>query len=584
MAQKPAQPARRAWKWSVRLTALILAAVIVTVFVLNESVDVVVSTRGYSGDAAAVVRDGTVSLGRGDAALNTLIGSTEFFKKDALGRARDILSARIGPKESFDVCYNFASIHIAQGEYAEALPYIDACIRSGKEMGADERAALWLKKGSLLVLTAANDAALSALETALSISPTAVGAHYVMMQIYVERGDLARAIDSMKAYRRSVDDDETRTVLGDLLAADGRYSEAEGIYTLLVDGGQAGGHAQFMRGVCRLQSAALDTADADFSACVEAGTELAMSLYYRGVIRLKGERYAAAEADFSAAIDQNREGAAFMELKYNRGVSRMAQGNYPDAAADFRASYESGEAVKDSLFYGGMCELQIGGNARAAALFDACLENGWALESIAYYRGMAHLNLGHADQAAADFAVSLDAGLFAGESAYYAGLSHMALGQYAEAAERFAQSCARAPQDADVPLADCLYNRGLCLIEIGDSALAEEVLLDAVAAGKPSAQAAYPLGVARYRQGAHLAAISAFDESIAADLNAFDSRINRGLCHMALEQYDEAIEDFTACLEMDARSDIARYYRGLCHRALGRLDLAEADLMAAVGD
>lgn len=584
MAKKTNRLARSLWKWPVRLTAVVLAAVLLYVFVIYESFPVTISPGAYEGNATSIVQDNTLDFKNSNIALNTLIGNTEFMHKSAFGRAMDILSMRLGSSESFDVLYKSAAVKIAKGEYGEALPFIDACINSGGATDDETRAALWLKKGCLLSLMNAGDAALTALKKALDFSPKAVDAYYVMMQIYVGRNNLARAIDCMRIYRRTVDNDETRAVMGDLLTADGKYQEADGLYTLLVGSGQAGGHAQFMRGICKLQTGGYVTAEEDFTTCFEAGTEKAMSLYYRGVIRLKLERYQEAESDFTDAINEKREDASFMELLYNRGVSRMAQGRYADAAGDFQASYEAGEAVKDSLFYCGMCKLKTGENERAVALFNTCLENGWTLGEVAYYRGMAYLNLGYSQEAAADFEASEKAGLLPGESAYYAGLSRMALKEYGKAAENFTKACARAALETAIPLAECQYNRGLCLLETGEYALAEDALKDAVAAGKPGEEAAFSIGVARYHRGAYPEAIESFGESIAAGRNVMDSRINRGLCLMALKRYNEAVGDFTACLELDPKAKTARYYRGLSYQALGEAMLAEADLKDAVDE
>ena len=397
-------------------------------------------------------------------AMNALFDTTEYLNQSRPARMLSYLTAVLTPAQTFSRCYTLASAAIGRLEYRNALEYIDYCIALSEDGAKGLLADLWMKKGCLHSLLGDNSTALAALDTALDIdSAAATDAYYVKMQLLVAEGDMDGAIDSLEMYLAHVQNGELYGVLGDLYTAEAHYPQAADAYGKAIALGEAGGHAQFMRGISSMQLGDAVAADSDFTAAIDLGMQPAMSRYYRGVMRLSQSRYAEAEADFAEAMGIAEDAIGIMELWYNRGVSRMAQGNFDGGAEDFLVSAQRGEAVQDSLFQRGVCLLETGDPHGADDCFAAYLEHGGSAEQVVYYQAQARMQTGQYGEAAADFSRCIADGIYPLDSRFYRALCYMAQEAYQLAIDDLTICLDGGGFDETAP-----YYRGLCYIALGD--------------------------------------------------------------------------------------------------------------------
>ena len=88
--------------------------------------------------------------------------------------------------------------------------------------------------------------------------------------------------------------------------------------------------------------------------------------------------------------------------------------------------------------------------------------------------------------------------------------------------------------------------------------------------------AAYNLGKAEYLQGDYLAAIEAYERSLAILPNNQEARFELGMCYARLGRLPEAERSFTAALQLRPESARTRYELGMVLFKLGRKEDAAA--------
>ena len=456
----------KVYAWPMRVLSAVLVLLLASSLLLYNMSQIRIRNMAYADSEHAM-------------ATNALLDSTQYLHESDPARMFSFLKAFFTPAQTFSRCYTLASAAIGRLDYGEALAYIDYCIALGGDVTEALLADLWLKKGCLHSLLGDQDTALVSLDLALDTdSYIAMDAYYVKMQLLVAKGNTEEAIENLNTYLSLVQNGELYSVLGDLYTAQADYQQALDAYDSAIAMDETDGHAQFMRGICRMQLGDLASADSDFSAALSLDMQPAMSHYYRGVMRLSQSRYAEAEADFTEAMATAGDETAIMELWYNRGVSRMAQGNFAAAAEDFLVSVEQGEAIGDSLFQCGVSLLEIGDPQGADTCFTAYLAQGGSTEQAIYYQAMARMQTGQYDEAARDFSRCISDGLFPLDSRFYRAQCYMAQEAY-----RLAISDLTSCLDEGIFEETALYYRGLCYLALGDTEKGEADL--ALAVGEP---------------------------------------------------------------------------------------------------
>ena len=133
--------------------------------------------------------------------------------------------------QTYDDYYQLASIAIGQGDYEEALGYLDECEKLADAADSAAMSDLALRKASLYMLTQDLAAALSSLEDALEYDPDSSQALLLQAQIGLTQGDYGAAASGLEAYLGLVPDDAAvRQDLAQVYEALGRYADAAACY------------------------------------------------------------------------------------------------------------------------------------------------------------------------------------------------------------------------------------------------------------------------------------------------------------------------------------------------------------------
>ena len=193
-----------------------------------------------------------------------------------------------------------------------------------------------------------------------------------------------------------------------------------------------------------------------------------------------------------------------------------------------------------------------------ASLYEASGDTQKAAEC---YEKFAKANSGDDAQAALDTGVYL-----------------MQRGQYEAAIEQF-DKCLEAEEPAD----NAYYNRALCYMSMGDYENAAADFGACVEAGESSADdALYTKATCEMTNLDYESAIADFDACIEKDIEANNSRINRGICRLLGGDATSALDDFNECIEQDINADEARFYRSYVYLAGKEYENALSDLTACI--
>ena len=156
-------------------------------------------------------------------------------------------------------------------------------------------------------------------------------------------------------------------------------------------------------------------AEAD-KAAEEAGTEaqtidpetveavVDVATYYRGVCSLSIGDVESAIADFTACIDND---LAVQDCNFNRGLAYLQAGEYELAEADMTASVEADYNADAATFYRAYAKIGLGDNDGAIADFTTCIEHEYNLQQSYYQRAQIYMAMGDNDSYIADLENSL---------------------------------------------------------------------------------------------------------------------------------------------------------------------------------
>lgn len=388
-------------------------------------------------------------------------------EEDPLSRIYSILQDEIDEPQTYDDYYQLANIAIGQGNYEEALGYLDKCSALADESDGALMADLMLRKASLYMLMQNYDDALAALESALEYNPESSQALLLRAQIELAQQSYLPAARDLESYLALVPDDAAvRQDLAQIYEVLGRYAEAaecyEAIYTQFpqesvyrlealrcqllageyetardgftayideheqtevsetssetdADGQNASmeallATAYFLRGCCEMQLANYELAIVDFEGALERGYSEAATLEQLVTCSYISENYEAVIAYGERLLALPDASASLGSVYQQMGASAMSLGQYEEAVEYLTLAIENGPELVGSYYYRGVSLLSLGRYEEAVADFTSSIEQGYLTQFCYYNRGVCYVNLLDYDSALDDMEMTLTSG------------------------------------------------------------------------------------------------------------------------------------------------------------------------------
>lgn len=332
------------------------------------------------------------------------------------------------------------SLSMMKGEYQDALDYAEKSLALDDVLDDAARADLLLKKGYVLIYLERSEEAMACLDQSLALAPNTADAMLLKTQLLIAGGDAEGAFAQAAAYIAAFPDDTSvYYTMGDLFGASGAFEQAARAYTLYLE---------------------------------KTAVPEALAYQLRGQYYLQTGRYQEAEADLTKYLDGAQDGAA--HARYLRAIARMQMGDYAGAEADLTLccdamdAAQAGEAfdadVLNSFYYRGIARMQLKRYAEAIADFDRCVAEGREADNARFWRGNCYLETAAYESAIADFEHCVSVGTDPDTANYYIGVCRMSMSDYPAAIEAFTVCI-----DGKFMLAQSLYNRGMCYLQLGDN-------------------------------------------------------------------------------------------------------------------
>ncbi len=414
---------------SVRVTASVVAGTLLITILVQGLGRVGITPSDYQAQ----------SVGAAQSALHS---QSSYAKDFVVQRAFSTVASSFVQPSTFEGHFAAASERIGKGDYARALPGIEACIALSQGQSAQTLADLYFKQGCLQALLGSLDEATASIDHALVLQPDMPDAQLVRAQIAIAGGDGERAVQSLSAYLAARPSDvQAQAIMAELCSATGRYDLAEGAYTALLAypespyfdpvaylkragcrllagrvedaatdveayaslKGAWDADANFLGGLCSMQTGGLDLARQRLSAALEAGyrepslcyEQLAQCAFLQGDLQealLAGEKAL-------AGGPVTKQGALLRQM----GVAAMSLEQYDKAAGLLSEALQTGESPLEDRYYRGVCYMGLGRMDEAIEDFTTSATDESFAQASLYNRGICYLEKEMAEEAGRDF-------------------------------------------------------------------------------------------------------------------------------------------------------------------------------------
>lgn len=377
--------------------------------------------------------------------------NTRYLNQNTLERAWRVLRTAVRKPKTFEEFDTYASLSIASGEYEEAIGYMQSCIDTCPEGSDEEKAILWLRKGSLYTLTEQPEDAISCYDRALALDDSLADAYLLRAQMKCENGGLESAAGDLLKYEELAGEHPAiQGALGGLYESIEDYENANKCYTVAIESGSYDVNMLASRARCRILTDDSESALEDLNRFFNEGGKDETGDYYAmlGMCRMEKEDYAGALGAFHQAIDRNYSNTPML-------LSQCV------ACAYVTEDYES--VVKDG----------------ERAITDA-LENGAdeaQIASLSQWVGLAHFIREEYPESAEALKRVVEYDPSVPYMNYYIGICYMSCENAAEAVDYLLASAERGEYRSV-----CYYNAALCHMDLGDYQTAKWELDDAIQA------------------------------------------------------------------------------------------------------
>lgn len=389
---------------------------------------------------------------------------------------------------------------------------------------------------------------------------------------------------------------------------DGKFEEAIGYFTEIIEGGVEDAEVYFYRGSAKLVLKKYKTALEDYRQATTLNQEYTHAFYFGGIVKFSLSRYQAAIKDFSQTIKLDPKHA---NAYYHRGLVKVQLKVYQAAVEDLSQTIKLNPQNADAYHHRGLARGQLKSYQAAVRDLSRAVELNPKKADTYVGLGAIKMELEKYEAAKEDFsrAIKLNP---KNETAYYSRAKCKGfLKRYQDAIEDFDQIIRLNPNNVDA-----YYLRGKLKVNLmlNQAAISDfdqaininpqdpEIYLirgatksklghfeqaikdyDQVIKLSPKNANAYQVrGLAMASLGCYQAAIEDFDEAIKIDPKHSISYVNRGNSNIELKHYQEAIKDLNQAISIDSKYADAYSLRGLAKTYLKKYQAAIEDSNKAI--
>jgi tetratricopeptide (TPR) repeat protein len=346
--------------------------------------------------------------------------------------------------------------------------------------------------------------------------------------------------------------------------AEGRYAEAEILYTAILAGEPTHFDALHMSGVLRYQQGRNTEARDRIAAALAVNPNASAAWSNIGLVYADLHQPEQALACYNKAITLSPDQP---DVFNNRGIALVALGRLADALASYDRAIAIRPDFAEALHNRGTVLNALKRLDDALASFDTALAIRPDYHEAEFGRGQVLEALGRAAEALASFDRTLARRPDHVQALCHRGNVLMTLQRPAEALKSYDRALAREPRSAEA-----LNNRGNALFELGDPQAALASYERAIVARPHYAEALNNRGNVLMDLGRYEETLASYDRAIALRPGYAEAFGNRALAHVDLGHVGEAMADYDTALALDPQNARVHLGRAQCLLLQGDLE------------
>ncbi len=353
---------------------------------------------------------------------------------------------------------------------------------------------------------------------------------------------------------------------------------AIGLYSRLIEQGDAVAEAHRGRGICYQKLGDRDQALADFDEACRADPFLADAFANRGVLRFGSDPTGAA-ADFER-VARLRPSSTY--AWHYLGIARQEAKDYEGAVAAYSQALEIEPNAGSTLYSMGTAYHAMKDFDGAIRCYTAAVLDDPTSVSRLTARAMAYADKGERIAALADYERIIELGSPTAPLLFECGNLKRALGDYPGADIAYSEAF-----EIDATAMYALMARGETRLESGNLAGAESDFFIAIDYVPGMPEAHYRLAQVRTLRGDYGGALSEHEQVLQLGLwEGHDPALDwfyRGMMAAGSGDLASAIQAYTEVIKAAPNNDLAFYLRGTCHAARLENQIAIEDYTRAIG-
>lgn len=419
---EPKKP-RSSWPLWIRILAIFLAVLMVAQLVLMNASNIKFSADDFEDQESSDI-------------AKYLTGTDEYLTADRLQRMRAVMYTLKKP-ETFDEYSLFASVSIADGDYDNAIKYLDSCISlyEGNDTGLGN---LYIKQGCLWALKGDWDKASDIIQKGIDLNPANDTGILMLAESYLRKGDYEKSIENMEKYAAvgTMEASQYMAVATMQFALE-RYEESvENCTKALESDGCDKAAVHYLRAQAYYMLGDYVKAVADAQASIDNGGDAGECLLLIAMCSESSDDYASALEAYLKMIKDGPQDQSIYEqaarCAYVIDDYESLEYISTEAIKQFTTDDESAAEFKQWL---GIAQLELGKFAEAEENLTAVIEQSGGAEELYYLRGLCRLSTENYEGAEEDFTKSVMNEELMDESLYNRAICRIQLNDAEGAAE-----------------------------------------------------------------------------------------------------------------------------------------------------